>query len=434
MPVARFVCPYCEKDAEVQVTSVTRSRPCPHCNRGVMIQVAARDRKGKHRALLITADGAPLVIDESDLKPEQRLAYEPKPLEGEVFERMKMDPEIQVFRQRLVWGLVVVALLILASIFWPQGSREEVVATVVPSQASTAEKPEAALPAPSVSSSQPSQSDPKLAAGHNEQANKEVPRVIPPSPAPKSGVLNFTAAGGSGEGEPAKETKPAGAGVLESKEIVEKFLRAGSLDELLETVAMRSEVELLIRKHFSGRGVSPIAYEKIEPLPASQVAAGFRSAVAVTLNDGTRRVASLLMEAKGLRVDWPSFAAWSEMAWADFIKNAPAKPSLFRVLVTEESRFDHAFAESSALRCVKLQDPNNAAGLPLFGYAEKSSTAAEELDFLLRESLERPLRLTVRLRYPMDPATRDQVWIDGVVAHGWAIEGGQIAPQALAQP
>ena len=42
MPSVLFLCPHCEKHAEVQVTSVTRSRPCPYCGEAVLEKAGLR--------------------------------------------------------------------------------------------------------------------------------------------------------------------------------------------------------------------------------------------------------------------------------------------------------------------------------------------------------------------------------------------------------
>jgi hypothetical protein len=174
MALAKFVCPHCEKPGEVQVTAVTRSRPCPHCGEQVMLQVAEKASKGKRKALLVSAEGhAPVVPDrpkEQSKLPEPKSpaspprsstsntepntvaaptadmgeaerpkapsfqvsiptsisgpAYEPQSLEGEAFERMRMDPEIQATRRIFLLGTgSTLALIIFASIahfFWPE--------------------------------------------------------------------------------------------------------------------------------------------------------------------------------------------------------------------------------------------------------------------------------------------------------------------------
>ena len=403
MPVARFVCPYCEKPAEVQVTSVTRSRPCPHCSKGVVIQVAARDRKGKHRALLIAPSGQPIVVDEAELhsKPMPGPAYEPMPLEGEVFERMKMDPEIRRFRRRLYIGVAAVAALIIAVSFWsslvPQG--EPVVVDSPSSAPADESKPD---------------------AGAEPKAPVSIQPGLTARPTAANGVLTFHTTGGSSQ--PVTTPGSTGDSSRLILSVVEKLLRADHVDILLETVAARQSIEPAVRRHVAAHGVHPVDYRSMQVAPAAQVLEGCDAKVVIDLKDGSRRDAHIIMENAVPRVDWPSFVALSEMEWSKFMADAPSNPILFRVLAGEGDRFENAFSERTAVRCLKLQDPNNAAGPPLFAYVEKASNVGEELDFVLRQSTERPVRLTLRLRFPADPLSHDQVWIDSMVASGWVID------------
>lgn len=418
MPVARFVCPYCDKDAEVQVTSVTRSRPCPHCSKGVVIQVAARDRKNKHRALLIAPDKSkPLVIEDADVKPVPGPAYEPMPLEGEVFERMKMDPEVRVFRRRLFVGVAVMILLVIGTCVWSViGPQAE-----LPIADTGIESPTVPPPQPPVTSTE--QATPAIEVERTDKAE-----AVAAVPSPKNGILAFKA---PGEATTAPKPVPATSNPSTSVMVaVEKFLQAENVDQLLETVAARAAVEAAIREHTAVHGRKPVAYKALDMAPANLVPAGCTSAVVVTLQDGSQRNACVVSEAGGPKVDWPSFVAHSEMEWTNFTDKKPSSPLLFRVLLTEGERFDHGFNDPEALRCVKVLNPNDVAGRPLFAYAEKSSNVGQELDFLLRQSSVRPMQMTLRLRYPADPATPDQVWVDSVVASGWVTASVMASTQA----
>ena len=403
MPVARFVCPYCEKDAEVQVTSVTRSRPCPHCSRGVVLQVAARDRKGKHRALLIAKAGKPLVFDEGESKPSVGPAYTPMPLEGEVFERMKLDPEIRAFRQRLYIGVgVVVVMIVLASV-WSLISTE----VTAPSAVSAPRAVEAAVQTPQIVKKLPANT-----VGLKPESDHK-------SSSRPAGMLTFS------PGETAMADAPAPGRedpVVPVMAIVEKFLGARDIEALLETVASRSTVEADVRRHAGRKGIKPVVYETLTLAATDQIPAGYYATVTVVLKDGTQRDAHVIKEPQGLAVDWPSFVALSEMDWQSFMKDTPSSPVLFRVLADEGDRYDQGFAERGALRCLKLLDPNGSSHPPIFAYVERASNVGEELDFLLRQSEVRPLKITLRLHFPADPASHDQVWIDSVVGPGWVTD------------
>ena len=157
MPIVRFVCPHCDKPAEVQVSGVTRSRPCPHCGGSVVLQVAfvAKDTGySKRPALLVnsvsdapvaestvapklgslvpvavkrsqseppadpeppSAEAADTVPDDAAVPVRRQLpvmrgpAYEPKELDGSVLERMRLDPEVRQLKLRLALGAAAFA-------------------------------------------------------------------------------------------------------------------------------------------------------------------------------------------------------------------------------------------------------------------------------------------------------------------------------------
>lgn len=159
MPVIRFICPHCEKPAEVQVTAVARSRPCPLCAQPVVLQVASRgagDGVIKRRALLVNP--APTKIPDVvpappvEIPAKEQLAvvvpspalpvmngpvYESKGFVGDVLEQLRYDPEVVETRRRLTHGVMAVAVCIVLALVWdrvspwsPQNAPKETVAPV----------------------------------------------------------------------------------------------------------------------------------------------------------------------------------------------------------------------------------------------------------------------------------------------------------------
>ncbi len=75
----------------------------------VMLQMAEKTTKTKRRALLMAQNEPPTTT--SLTRPEP--SAEPQPLPGDAFERMRMDPEIQQFRRRLILGASVVGVIVI---------------------------------------------------------------------------------------------------------------------------------------------------------------------------------------------------------------------------------------------------------------------------------------------------------------------------------
>ncbi len=89
----------------IRVTEVARSRPCPACGGVLMLQVAEKSTGVKRRALLVVPQEA-----------ASRETAVPQSLPGQAFDRMAADPALRRLQARLVWGLILVGLLILAAV------------------------------------------------------------------------------------------------------------------------------------------------------------------------------------------------------------------------------------------------------------------------------------------------------------------------------
>lgn len=394
MPSALFVCPHCEKHAEVQVTTVTRSRPCPHCSELVVLQVACKDRKAKRRALLIAGAKCSIFAQETLPKSVPGPVYDPLPLEGEVFERMKMDPEIQAARKTFLIGLGVVIAAIIAAVVWHYMPASEEPAPVIIMHESIDKAPDgptsARLPKNAVG----------LRYGSSTSDDKG------------KAMLNFETVGQA----TVKEESPVNKAVLLA---ASKFLEAESVDELLALIADAPSVEKSVRDHVTSHPLQRVTGATLAIDSSSNEKDG-HWCVTATLADSGKKQIHVVAENGQARVDWPSYVVWSAMEWNQFMTTKPSQAKLFRVLADDsETRYEHAFADQQELRCIRLQNPTDSKSPPIYAYVDRRSTVASEIDFLLRQAQEKPLKLTVRLKYPMDPMTDNQVWLENVVTSGW---------------
>lgn len=104
---------------------MARSRPCPACDRALMLQVAERSTGVKRRALLV-ADVPPTEA----AKAED--AFAQKPFEGEAYDRMRADPELARAGKRLLYGAVTVGAMIVIVTTWSLLSSWGVIRRVQP--------------------------------------------------------------------------------------------------------------------------------------------------------------------------------------------------------------------------------------------------------------------------------------------------------------
>ena len=458
MPLAQVVCPHCEQPVELNVTSVTRSRPCPKCGTQVMLQFMQRSGKVKRKALLVTAK--PGGLDFASMHDEGP-TYEPQPLPGDALERMKMDPELHEFRRRFYYGIGAVAatVVIASAVHFMMGNRK--VEKVNPLDASRREQTEVYVSSSSLKTSRienvkrPDKRPEKLdflnveAPPPIQQPSKQSAaaakriQMVGSTLAPKSG-LSAQGLDGPGGQAPAsalsavpkdlfrvpriKAQAADGHDLAKAKAVLTSFLRAGTVEERLPLVAGGAMLANRMRAWYEARPQGPVAFQKI--ISSTVVADGMASEHEVLLAKGEHRRATVLQGEGGYFVDWPSFVFLSDMEWDAFMKSQPTAPVLFRVIAERAGHFEGGFQDSRSLACVKLSNPAEAAAQPIFAYAQKSSSIGRDLEYWLQQGGQSALPLTLRLRFPSAAESDNQVWITELVSPSWVTRGEHAVAEA----
>lgn len=385
MPVAALTCPHCETPVEIQVTAVTRSRPCPVCEKSIMLQVAGRESRSKRKALLVGTTSP------TDTLHELGTSFEPKQLPGDAFERMCADPEIQGMR-RLFFGSIgaVAALVTITSVLhwmgiWAGGSDD------APTVVDRREK--ARLVKETV--------QPKLAMtvpveGLNKgTATAQVKKLSFTSIQKKDESLALTS---------------------EPRLVLEKFLAAKSVEDRMKLVANASVLEEPVRHYYEKHPVGAIPYEEIEyGLKSQDSFTEFR----VVLKDGTKRFAAVVSTPEGPMVDWPSFVALGDLDWEQMRHSRPTTPVLMRVLAAPAVHFTGHFSDADALRCVQMVPAGNPSAAPVYGYLPRGNDLDRQIDYHLRSSGGELAALTVKICYSHESSGTDQAWITELVVSGW---------------
>ncbi len=402
MPASTLVCPHCEKTVEIQVSSVTRSRPCPECGQIVMLQMAEKSTKTKRRALLMGQNEPPSGDEKRSATGGMLLepAHAPQPLPGDAFERMRMDPEVRQFRRRLVMGGVlvgcVVALLVVVKIV----QHFEVVAA----------QKKFAIPA---------------AVSPTETKHAAAMMVPEDTPQPvNSGNLVFRPPGSDGMKTATSlplrnDTRNNLAELVAGEEVLRKFLQASDWRQRALLVRNRLRAAPLMNIYYEKNADGPLAFDSL--VEAEEVSSNFTEHV-VVFEGGGRRLATVEHLAAGPRVDWESFVGAGEMAWSDFLSKKITKPVLFRVLVSPAGHFENQFGDPSSLKCYSMRVITEPGAKVVYGYADKSSAMAREIDYMLQESQDATLPLILRLKFPPDAPVDFQVWIQQMVQAGWVVK------------
>jgi len=447
MPALSLVCPHCERPVEVQVTSVTRSRPCPECGEMLMLQVAEKTKKAKRRALLM-GGAVPQPPAESTLQipsrqplpadpkpdtasarmpsptsaPEAPVAagkaaedmaaepdpptgcevrmpnfapsHEPHALPGAAFERMRMDPEIQAFRKRLiigaggVMGCIVLAFVIRALTSW-NGNKLQQMAT------------------------KPPQTAPLLAMIEEEPRAAIVP----------NGHLVFKATGKqdyakaqrieSSQGPVSNQTS---MDLTLSLETLRKFLAAPNWKQRIAWSRPVKGLEERMAAFYAQYADGPVMHSSI--VESKEIHGGLSEHI-VVMEGGGRRTALVEKTSEGPRVDWAAFVGAGDLGWAQFMEKRPIQPVTMRVMVTDGFHYENQFGSPRLLKCLDLRCISEPGAPVIHGYIERDSNAAIQLEFWLKQSQGVALPLTLTLKYPLNSTSSNQVWVTGIVRQGW---------------
>jgi hypothetical protein len=362
----------------------------------VMLQMAEKTTKTKRRALLMAQNEPPTTT--SLTRPEP--SVEPQPLPGDAFERMRMDPEIQQFRRRLILGVsvvgVIVILIVALGIYHSVGK---------PNQAAPSESGKSGAPAEQVAAAsmiQPQEVLPPVTSGN---------LVFRP---PGSGDLKTATA------LPTRDHSTENlARLAAAEEVLGKFLQTASWKQRVLLVRNKLQVAPLMSIYYTNNADGPIAYDSI--VEAAEISPQFSEHV-VVLEGGGRRMAMVEHTSEGPRVDWESFVGAGEMVWTEFLESKPASPKLFRVLVSPAGHFENQFGDPQALRCYSLRNISEPGAKVVYGYVPSSSAMAKEMDFLLQESDDATVPMILRLKFPPDAPVDFQVWIHQFVQAGWVVK------------
>lgn len=461
MPAVSLVCPHCEKPVEVQVTGVTRSRPCPECGEMLMLQVAEKNKKARRRALLM-GGAVPETPAETTLQIPSRnpAPADPKPATASAkIENTDVPP--------------------------PPAAKITSAAKAPESAAEPAKAPEAAAepeeqrpPTGSharalsfVPSHEPQvlpgdafermRMDPEikefrkrliigtgvvigcialafvvraLTAGSGaevkpritSQPEAPVPAMIEeePEPAPvPDGSLVFKATGRQDFAKATPAAAPSGPlssqlsmDLALSLEALRKFLAAPNWKERLTWSRPVNGLEERMAAFYAKNADGPIVHDNIVESRESSVSFFEHT---VVLEGGGRRTALVEKTAKGPRVDWAAFVGAGEMAWTHFMEERPTQPVTMRVMVSDGFYYENQFGNPRLLKCLELRCISEPGAPVVHGYLERDSTISQQIEFWLKQSEGAALPLTLRLKYPLNAPSPKQVWVTDIVRQGW---------------
>lgn len=461
MPAVSLVCPHCEKPVEVQVTGVTRSRPCPECGEMLMLQVAEKNKKAKRRALLmggavpetpaettlqipsrkpVPAEPKPAIASakiensddppppaakittasnapESPVEPAKapQAAAEPeeqRPPTGSHARTLSFEPshEPQVLpgdafeRMRMDPQIreirkkfIIGTAVVIGCIALA------FVIRALTSGNAAEEKPGAARPPEAV-----------------------VPAMIEEEPKPVAvpdGSLVFKAPGkqdfakaSMAEASSSPVASQLSMDLALSLEVLRKFLAAPNWKERLAWSRPVNGLEERMAAFYAKNADGPVVHDNI--VESKESNGGFFEHT-VVLEGGGRRTALVEKTPKGPRVDWAAFVGAGDMGWTQFMEERPAQPVTMRLMVSDGFYYENQFGSPRLLKCVELRCISEPGAPVIHGYIERDSTTSQQIEFWLKQSEGAALPLTLKVKYPLNAPSAKQVWVMEVVRQGW---------------
>lgn len=229
--------------------------------------------------------------------------------------------------------------------------------------------------------------------------------------------------GGGGKVEkPAEEAAPPvpvrgeAALLAEAEPLARKFLEAKTVEEMLPLVRNPDVAGERMRAFYQEPGVIPPGLSSFNARGGLSLK-GKMMSVSVVTRDFDQRMMAFFDTPQGLKIDWESWAGWSEISWEDFRTKKPEEGHVFRVTLSPVEYYNFAFADEKKWQSYRLESPDREHSI--YGYAPKDSL----LDQQLRPDADtKKLFLMLSLKFPSGATADNQVEIERFVTEGWVEE------------
>jgi hypothetical protein len=215
---------------------------------------------------------------------------------------------------------------------------------------------------------------------------------------------------------PAKPERSDAARLADAEPVIRGFLEARHVEDLLPLVRNPATAGPRMRSHYGGDSIdAPGLSEVVAARGLSRIGEVFT--VSVRTRTHEEKAIAFEETADGVRIDWESWAGWSEMPWDVFMAEKPTSPKLFRVNLDMVDYYNFAFADDRKWQSYRLISPDGEHAL--YGYVEKGTV----LDSRLKPPPDtKSVPLTLSLKFPENATAANQVLIDALLADGWVID------------
>lgn len=203
--------------------------------------------------------------------------------------------------------------------------------------------------------------------------------------------------------------------LAEAEPLARKFLEARSIEEMLKVVRNPAEAGPRLQRMYPDGRITPPGLAEFNPGSAVAYADNTASVTVRTADYAVRQLDFVATPA-GLRIDWESWAGWSDLPWSEFIAKRPTEPQVCRVVMRKVDYYNNPFEDDARWRSYRLESQDGDE--LIYGYVERGSVLDERLQL---DADAKQARVILKLRFPEGGAGTNQVRIEELVNNGWVM-------------
>jgi hypothetical protein len=238
-------------------------------------------------------------------------------------------------------------------------------------------------------------------------------KPVPPAPLPESAPVpevNSTVA-------PFTEAELEDSRA-EITNVVSGYFRATTVAERLKLVRDPARVAPLMTAHHQQKPLDTYQLRSLgwlEPITEP----GYRLAFVQALFEDATPSSLVVQEVSPgqFLIDWECLVRHGELSWADFIKNRPSRPTLMRLIASKPQ--EQPLTGTLAGQWLELRHPSEDG--TLLAHFDSDDTKFAGLLAQLESAQWRDVPLTLKLTFPSEQNSGNQVHIASVEGKGWLI-------------
>lgn len=204
--------------------------------------------------------------------------------------------------------------------------------------------------------------------------------------------------------------------IMDLESAVRGFMNAESIDEMKKFIYLDDSVERKVNAYYAAVPWKKIGFSSILEDQISISLDGKVVTVKVTDRNFEEQDVALRVEPEKYLIDWESWVAWGQMTLDEILTLKPRDAVEVRLQVANEIYFNFDFPKDQENQWVSFKLSFRNEDRVLHGYAPR---AGELHDALRLQPDELSRNMILRIRFPANSTSSNQVLIDSVIQDGW---------------